>query len=75
MIQYQQKLAIENEIAFWNFYKAMGGEGSIVKMAEKSPAEARTDYTHITHEGGKPLAEIYFKALMAGYEQYKIAEE
>ena len=75
MIQYQQKLAIENEIAFWNFYKAMGGEGSIVKMAEKSPAEARTDYTHITHEGGKPLAEIYFKALMAGYEQYKISEE
>jgi hypothetical protein len=75
MIKYQQKMAIENKVAFWNLYQAMGGEGSIVKMAEKSPAEARTDYTHITREGGKTLAEIYFKALMAGYENYKLTEE
>lgn len=72
LIQYQQKMAADNEVAFWNLYNGMGGEGSIVKMTEMKPAEAQKDYTHITRKGGKTLAEQYFKAIMAGYEQYKI---
>ncbi|MBQ2366082.1 MAG: hypothetical protein II293_02870 [Bacteroidaceae bacterium] len=75
LIQYQQKLAADNEVAFWNLYEGMGGDGSIVKLAEKKPAEARKDYTHITHEGGRTLAEPYFKAIVAGYEQYQIMEK
>jgi hypothetical protein len=75
LIQYQQKLAADNEVAFWNLYEGMGGDGSIVKLAEKKPAEARKDYTHITHEGGRTLAEPYFKAIAAGYEQYQIMEK
>lgn len=72
LIQYQQKMAADNEVAFWNLYNGMGGDGSIVRMAEKKPAEAQKDYTHITRKGGKTIAEQYFKAIMAGYEQYKI---
>ncbi|MBR4297258.1 MAG: hypothetical protein IKT82_03605 [Bacteroidaceae bacterium] len=75
LIQYQQQIAALNEVAFWNLYEAMGGDGSIVKLAEKKPAEARKDYTHITHEGGKTLADYYYKAILAGYEKYQHEKE
>lgn len=75
LMQYQQQMAALNKVAFWNLYKAMGGDGSIVKLSEKKPAEARKDYTHITFEGGKTLADYYFKALMAGYQQYNIMNQ
>lgn len=70
LIQYQQQLAALNEVAFWNLYEAMGGDGSIVKLTEKKPAEARKDYTHITHEGGKTLANYFYKAIVAGFDRY-----
>lgn len=70
LMQYQQQLAALNDVAFWNLYEAMGGDGSIVKLAEKKPAEARKDYTHITHEGGKTVATYCYDALVAGYDKY-----
>lgn len=67
--RYQQALAADCGVAFWNLYDAMGGEGAIVKMAEAKPAEAGKDYTHINMQGGKHLAGILFKTLMFGFEQ------
>lgn len=71
LIQYQQQLAAINKIGFWNLYEGMGGDGSIVKLSEKKPAEARKDYTHITHEGGKSLAKPFYEAIIAGFDEYK----
>jgi hypothetical protein len=68
-------MAALNEVGYWNLFQAMGGEGSIVKMSETKPAQARKDYAHITREGGTVLSEYYFKAIKAGFEQYKIMEE
>lgn len=70
LMQYQQQLAALGEVAFWNLYEAMGGDGSIVKLAEKQPAEARKDYTHITHEGGRTLATYLYDALLAGFDKH-----
>jgi hypothetical protein len=75
LMQYQQQMAALNEVGYWNLFQAMGGEGSIVKMSETKPAQARKDYAHITREGGTVLSEYYFKAIKAGFEQYKIMEE
>lgn len=68
LIRFQQAIAAENRIAFWNMYEAMGGEGSIVKMAEKKMANL--DYTHINFKGGRHLASLLFEALKYGKEQY-----
>jgi hypothetical protein len=70
LMQYQQQLAALNEVAFWNLYEAMGGDGSIVKLSETKPAQARKDYTHITHEGGLTLATYFYDALLAGYDKH-----
>ena len=70
LIKYQQALAAENHVGFWNLYRAMGGEGSIVDMVNAQPPMANFDYTHINFRGGKHIAELLFDALMHGKDQY-----
>ena len=71
LIRYQQALAANTHVAFWNMFEAMGGEGSMVEMVNSKPAMANYDYTHITFRGGKHLAKILFEALMYDKEQYE----
>ena len=68
LIRFQQAIAAENNIAFWNLYEAMGGERSIVEMVDKHMANL--DYTHINFKGGKHLAGIFFETIKYGKEQY-----
>ena len=70
LIRYQQALAAETHVAFWNLFNAMGGEGSMVEMVDADPPLANYDYTHINFRGGKHIAGILFEALMHGKEQY-----
>lgn len=70
LMRYQENVAAEQGVAFWNLYEGMGGEGSIKRMAAAKPAEAAKDYTHISRRGGRRIAEIMFKSLKHGYEQY-----
>lgn len=67
----QQQMAVDEGVAFWNLYNGMGGEGSMRRMAEAKPAQAAKDYTHISHHGGKRLAEIFYRTLMHGFSQYE----
>ena len=69
--RYQQNLAAECHVAFWNLYQGMGGEGSIRRMAEAKPAEAGKDYTHINLRGGERVAKALFKSMVYGYEQHQ----
>lgn len=70
LMNQQRALAANQCVAFWNLYQAMGGEGSIKRMAEATPPEAGKDYTHINWNGGKRIAGKLYKALIWGYEQY-----
>jgi GNAT superfamily N-acetyltransferase len=69
LIRYQQSIAADSHIAFWNMYEAMGGQGSIVDMIGQKMANL--DYTHINFKGGRHLAGILFETLMYGKEQYE----
>ena len=69
LIRYQQSVAADSRIAFWNMYEAMGGEGSILDMIDRKMANL--DYTHINFKGGKHLSGILFETLMYGKEQYE----
>lgn len=68
LIRYQQAMAAEAHVAFWNLFEAMGGDGSMVQMVEKG--EANLDYTHINFKGGKHLAKLFFDVLEYGHTQY-----
>lgn len=69
LIRYQQGLAIESNIAFWNLFQAMGGDESMVELVEKGMANR--DYTHINNRGGEHLATLLVETLLFGKEQYE----
>lgn len=70
LVRYQQNLAADNDIAFWNMFEAMGGEGSMANLVHAKPSLANYDYTHINFRGGKHLAGLLYEALVYGKEQY-----
>lgn len=70
LVRYQQRLAADNVVAFWNLYEAMGGEASMAKLVEARPPKANYDYTHINFLGGRYLAGLLYEALVYGKEQY-----
>ena len=70
LVRYQQNLAADEAVAFWNMFEAMGGEGSMAKMVHAKPSLANYDYTHINFRGGKHLAGLLYESLMYGKEQY-----
>ena len=70
LVRYQQRIAAETGIAFWNLYEAMGGEASMANLVHAKPTQANYDYTHINFRGGKVLAELLYDVLVYGKEQY-----
>ena len=70
LIRYQQNIAAESGIAFWNMFEAMGGDGSMAKLVHAKPSMANYDYTHINFRGGKYLAGLLYETLIYGKEQY-----
>ncbi len=64
LIATQRQMAVDEGVAFWNTYAAMGGEGGIGRMQEKK--QANLDYTHINFAGGKVIAKSLFDALTHG---------
>lgn len=70
LIKYQETIAAESGVAFWNMFEAMGGEGSMVKLVQAQPPMANYDYTHINFRGGKYLAGFMFEALKHGKDEF-----
>lgn len=71
LVRYQQNIAAESGIAFWNMFQAMGGDRSMATLVHDKPSKANYDYTHINFRGGKHLAGLLFESLMYGKEQHK----
>lgn len=66
-----RQAAEQTHSAFFSFYEAMGGQGSMVKWVEDSqPPLANADYTHFNFDGGRRAALMLLDFLLEGYEQY-----
>lgn len=70
LARYQQAMAADEGVGYWNLFNAMGGDGAIRRMAAAKPAQAERDYTHINRRGGKTVATKLYEAIIFGYEQY-----
>ncbi|MDA3927374.1 MAG: hypothetical protein PF541_00320, partial [Prolixibacteraceae bacterium] len=49
LIEAQKEAALNENVAFWNLRKAMGGEGIIIEWVSNDLA--KTDYAHLTRKG------------------------
>ena len=61
MITAQRDAARRAHCLFWDTREAMGGEDAVVTWS--STGLMNKDYIHLTHKGGKRLAEELFNAI------------
>jgi hypothetical protein len=65
IIEAQKKASADAGVAFWDSYRAMGGESSIIRWSEKKPPLAQKDYVHFTYPGADTLSKILADALFS----------
>jgi lysophospholipase L1-like esterase len=75
LMKAQKRYALETESGFVNLYTLMGGDGSMVKWVDETPARANKDYTHFNQRGAKAIGNLLYEQLNKGYEQYKVLRE
>lgn len=71
LVKAQKRYAVKSETGLVNLYTLMGGDGSMVKWVENVPARANKDYTHFNHRGAKEIAQLIYKQIDTGYQEYK----
>ena len=70
LVKIQRKLAGEEGWAFWDQFMAMGGAGSM--WAWIKAGMGSTDMFHPTGSGGNALGTLQYRALLEGFERYKV---
>lgn len=69
LVRTQAELAFSNNMAFFNMFASMGGEGTIVRWADSSPVLAGHDYVHPNGRGAEILGNMFSDAFMKDYEK------
>lgn len=62
--------AFKSGCAFWDTYKAMGGENSMPSWVFAEPALANKDFVHFTLKGSKVIGQMLYKAIITEYNDY-----
>lgn len=66
----QRNAAQRAGAAFWDCYKAMGGQNSMPAWVKANPPLASKDYVHFSPRGANLIAEMFYSALIGEYEKY-----
>lgn len=71
LVNAQREVALAEGCAFFDTYEAMGGDGSMGRWVRSSPALGSGDLSHLTHHGHKVVGGMLYRALVAGYVDYR----
>lgn len=71
MVDSLKATALRNGVAYWDLYRMMGGENSMVQWVRHSPPYAGPDYIHFTPAGAKEVGEALSRSLLTYYDYYK----
>lgn len=67
----QRDLARQHGFLFYDMFRGMGGAGSMIDYANRRPALANKDYTHLTHEGGKAMGHLFARLFLDAQARYR----
>ncbi len=67
----QQALAADHGWPFWDWCQAMGGAGSMQRLAAQDPPLALADRMHLNRTGYSATAEALYHDLISAYEAWK----
>ncbi len=65
-----RKAAFKADCAFWDTFKAMGGENSMPSWVFANPPLAGKDFVHFTGQGSRIIGQMLYKAIMLEYNSY-----
>ncbi len=69
LISFQEKLAFETNVGFYNTFSSMGGEGSMVRWVESDPPLAYKDYMHPNDRGSEIIGKSIYDAITYEYRK------
>jgi len=55
---------------YWDMYKAMGGENSMIAWVNANPPLASPDFVHFTPNGANVVSNIFYNSLIINYAEY-----
>ena len=64
--------ALRNDAAYWDLYRMMGGENSMVQWVKHNPPLAGPDYIHFTPAGAQAVGEAFTQSLLTYYDFYQL---
>lgn len=68
IVRVQREVAWRQGCAYWNTWRAMGGEGAMARWYRMKPPLGGGDLTHPTARGADRIGAMLYLALMQGYE-------
>ena len=67
-------MALRNNVAYWDMFNVMGGEGSMAQWVKHKPALAGPDYIHFTFSGAQTIGTDLTKSFTTYYDFYKLRQ-
>jgi lysophospholipase L1-like esterase len=67
-------MALRNNVAYWDMFNVMGGEGSMAQWVRHSPPLAGPDYVHFTFKGAQEIGSNLAKSFTTYYDFYKMRQ-
>jgi len=71
IVTIQRRVAQETGCAFFDTFRAMGGEGTMARWYATQPRLVSADFIHPNPAGGKLIAEIFTRQIISGLDRYK----
>ncbi len=71
IVNMQREVARANGMLFFDLFRNMGGEGTMVRFASEKPALAEKDFTHLTHAGGKVMGHRLATVFLKEYSRHQ----
>lgn len=63
---------LRNNAAYFDLYRMMGGENSMVQWVKHQPAYAGPDYIHFTPAGAQHVGDVLSQSLLTYYDFYRL---
>ncbi|MBP5573855.1 MAG: hypothetical protein J6X40_06795 [Bacteroidales bacterium] len=70
-----RSMALHNDVAYWDMFHVMGGEGSMAQYVKHNPPLAGPDYIHFTTLGAQEIGDDLAKSFLTYYDFYKLRQD
>ena len=67
-------MSLRNDVAYWDMFNVMGGEGSMAQWVKHNPPMAGPDHVHFTFRGAQEIGSDLAKSFTTYYDFYKLRQ-